>query len=260
MHAYDRECHYQSVGFEITSLRGSMTIKQTMESTVNLMMVGTWNIRDGRDVPNTEAIGLGTNVGVKLQATYLYADLAKSSDFGQLLDPIDAAKIIKSFLFCTSSLIKEHGGHVKSFDGDRVMGIYHGPDKEIRAARTALKLNWVVQEVINTKARLFVDWPNQSIEIKHATGIATGEALLIRGGVRNDNDIASIGSAPNLAAKLSDRRTEDGRTFACYMTWLGIRGDAERDILGRNRWSETQSITVGGKYHIFKATNDRMIP
>lgn len=237
-----------------------MSIKQTMESNVTSMMVGSWNIRDGRDVPDTEAIGLGTNVGVKLQATYLYADLAKSSDLGQLLDPVDAAKIIKSFLFCASALIKDHGGHIKSFDGDRVMGIYHGPDKETRAARTALKLNWVVQEIIDPKARLWVNWPKGSMVVKHATGIATGEALLIRGGVRNDNDVASIGSAPNLAAKLSDRRTEDGRTFACYMTWLGIKGDAEKDFVGRNRWSETQSITVGGKYHIFKATNDRMIP
>lgn len=233
-----------------------MPIRDIMESNVNSMMVGDWRIRDGRTVPDTESIGLGINVGVKLEATYL----AKSSDFGQMLSPMDAAKIIKSFLFCASALIKEHGGHIKSFDGDRVMGIFHGPDKETRAARTALKLNWVVQEIINDKAQRWINWPSSAMVVKHATGIATGEALLIRGGVRNDNDIASIGSAPNLAAKLSDRRTDDGRTFACYTTWLRIHGDADKDILGRNRWSDTQGITVGGKYHIFKATNDRLMP
>lgn len=237
-----------------------MAIKETIESNVNSMMVGGWDIRDGRDVPTTEAIGLGSNVGVKIEATYLYADLAKSSVFGQMLDPVDAAKIIKSFLFCASALIKEHGGHIKSFDGDRVMGIYYGPDKEMRAARTALKLNWVVQEVISDKARRWVNWPAGAMEVKHATGIATGEALLIRGGVRNDNDIASIGSAPNLAAKLSDLRTEDGRTFVCYRTWLRCFDDTDKDSYGRSRWSDTKNITAGGKFHIYKATLDRMIP
>ncbi|MFJ4207966.1 adenylate/guanylate cyclase domain-containing protein [Paenarthrobacter sp. NPDC089675] len=237
-----------------------MSIKDLMESNVNSMMVNSWNVRDGRDVPDTEALGLGTNVGVQLQATYLYADLAKSSDFGQLLDPVDAAKIIKSFLFCASALIKEHGGHIKSFDGDRVMAIYHGTEKENRAARTALKLNWVVQEIIDDKAGRWVDWPEGAMTVKHATGIATGEALLIRGGVRNDNDIASIGSAPNLAAKLSDLRTDDGRTFACYRTWLGITGDMARNFYDRDRWSELKHITVGNKLQIYKATNERMIP
>lgn len=237
-----------------------MPIKDTMESNVNSMMAGGWNIRDGRAVPDTEDIGLGTNVGVKIQATYLYADLAKSSDFGQMLDPVDAAKIIKSFLFCASALIKEHGGHIKSFDGDRVMGVFHGPDKETRAARTALKLNWVVQEVISDKAQRWVTWPNGPMVIKHATGIATGEALLIRGGVRNDNDIASIGSAPNLAARLSDLRTDDGRTFACHMTWLAITGDAAKNFYGVDRWSDVKHIIVGGKFHIYKATTERMIP
>jgi adenylate cyclase len=237
-----------------------MSIKDTMETNVNSMMVSSWNIREGREVPDTEAIGLGTNVGVKIEATYLYADLAKSSDFGQMLDPVDAAKIIKSFLFCASSLIKEHGGHIKSFDGDRVMGIFHGSDKETRAARTALKLNWVVQEVINDKAQRWVTWPNGAMVIKHATGIATGEALLIRGGVRNDNDIASIGSAPNLAAKLSDLRTDDGRTFVCYRTWLRCFGDTDKNFSGHSRWSDTKNIIVGGKFHIYKATADRMIP
>ncbi len=237
-----------------------MSIKDTMESNVNSMMVGSWNIRDGRDVPDTEAIGLGTNVGVKIEATYLYADLAKSSDFGQMLDPVDAAKIIKSFLFCASALIKEHGGHIKSFDGDRVMGVYHGAGKETRAARTALKLNWVVQEVISNKAQLWVKWPKSPMVVKHATGIATGQALMIRGGVRNDNDIASIGSAPNLAAKLSDLRTDEGRTFACYRTWLGCTGDTAKNFYGDSRWSDTKNIIVGGKFQIYKATLDRMIP
>jgi len=236
-----------------------MSVRDIMESNVNSMMVGDWRIRDGRTVPDTEDIGLGINVGVKLEATYLYADLAKSSDFGQMLSAMDAAKIIKSFLFCASALIKEHGGHIKSFDGDRVMGIYHGPDKESRAVRTALKLNWVVQEIISDKARRWIDWPSSAMVVKHATGIASGEALLIRGGVRNDNDIASIGSAPNFAAKLSDRRTEDGRTFICYRTWLNLTGDA-KNFYGADRWSDTQGIVVGGSYNIFKATNDRMLP
>ncbi|MCX2749918.1 hypothetical protein OOZ51_19185 [Arthrobacter sp. MI7-26] len=37
-------------------------------------------------------------------------------------------------------------------------------------------------------------------------GIDTGTAMLVRGGVHGENDIVSIGSAPNVAAKLSEIR------------------------------------------------------
>lgn len=42
--------------------------------------------------------------------------------------------------------------------------------------------------------------------MSHGVGIDTGEALLVRGGVRGNNDLISIRSAPNVAAKLSELR------------------------------------------------------
>lgn len=237
-----------------------LAIKDELESSVNTMMVGAWSVREGRKVPDTDDIGLSTNTGVTLDATYLYADLAKSSVFGQSLAQVDAAKIIKSFLYCCSALIREHGGEIKSFDGDRVMGVYFGAEKEMRAARTAFKINWVVQEIINDKASRWVRWPAERVEISHATGIATGEALLIRGGVRNDNDIASIGAAPNLAAKLSDQRTDKAQTFVCTNTWMKLYRDTDVDARGHKRWTTSEYVEVGGKYHHYYASNSRMVP
>ena len=240
--------------------RDGLAVKDELESTVNTMMVSSWSVREGREIPDTSSIGLSTNTGVTLDATYLYADLAKSSFFGQSLHPVDAAKIIKSFLHCCSVLVREHGGEIKSFDGDRVMGVYFGAEKEMRAARTAFKINWIVQEIISDKASRWVDWPEKPVEITHATGIATGKALMIRGGVRGDNDIASIGSAPNLAAKLSDERSDKGRTFVCSETWMKLYGDTDADALGNKRWTTFDLIEVGGRIHSYYGSNSRMIP
>lgn len=232
----------------------------TLESAVNTMMVGAWSLREGRKIPDSDSIGLSTNTGVTLDATYLYADLAKSSFFGQSLTQVHAAKIIKSFLYCCSALIREHGGEIKSFDGDRVMGVYFGAKKEMQAARTALKINWVVQEIISDKASRWVKWPDEPVEIKHATGIATGEALMIRGGVRDNNDIASVGPAPNLAAKLSDQRSDAAQTFVCRNPWMKLYDDTDVDALGNKHWTTADFIEVGGRYHMYYASNSRMIP
>lgn len=72
--------------------------------------------------------------------------------------------------------------------------------------RAALAINWAVVEVIRPAiGRSWSDGEKIS-NITHGIGIDTGEALIVRGGVRDNNDLISIGQAPNRAAKLSEKR------------------------------------------------------
>src|ERR1700685_3548109 len=93
-----------------------------------------------------------------------------------------------------------------SFDGDRVMAIFIGSSKNTSAVRAAFSLNWAVKEVIRPKLRK--KWPTSlaNYTMHHGVGSDTGSALVVRGGVRNHNDLVSIGAAPNTAAKLSELR------------------------------------------------------
>lgn len=226
-----------------------MGLADKIESQINSFMVGDWTIRNGQKIPDTLDLGLTASEGVEIPATFLYADLAESSNFGQNLANQDAAKIIKSFLYACSAIIKDHGGEVKSFDGDRVMGVFFGPLKEERAVRAAFNIHWEVVNVISDKASRWIEWPSGVQTVRHATGIATGTALMIRGGVRADNDLAAIGSAPNVADKLSEIRGLQERTFIDQSTWNLAFGDTWHAPDGTDLWTSHKVLTIADKYH-----------
>lgn len=170
-----------------------------------------WNERNGQVVPSTDSIA-HANGAVRVDATYLYADLADSTEMQKLFGSDFAARVHRMYLGAASDIIREAGGSIKSFDGDRVMGIFMGNGMRTNATTAALKINWAVHSVINelTKTRARPDGSWWTVE--HGVGIDCGEALIVRAGVRNKagttshNDLISIGAAPAIAAKLSGVR------------------------------------------------------
>ena len=162
-----------------------------------------WNIRDGQIIPTTEDVALAGGA-VKLKVTILYADLADSTKLAMYSDKRVAAKVFKSFLSCSSKLIKHNGGKIRSFDGDRVMGVFISDSKNSNAAKTALHINYAFLKIIKPKLEAkYNSLKTGSYKLAHCVGIDTSEVLVIRGGVRNDNDLVWVGRSPNIAAKLS---------------------------------------------------------
>ncbi|MBX9243577.1 adenylate/guanylate cyclase domain-containing protein [Actinotalea ferrariae] len=219
----------------------------SIEDSVANIMGTSWNITKGTVVPKTEDVVL-KNGGKLVEAVYLYADLAGSSKLAQSLKKEATAKIIKAYISTASRIILYKDGEIRSFDGDRVMGIFMGADKEQRAVRAAMGIHWAVCEVIRPAIKTAFTDGEDFCNVQHAIGIDAGEALIVRGGVRDNNDLISIGSAPNVAAKLSDIRTSHSLfiTKAVYDE-LGdeyLTYEAGR----RNVWTRTLSpTTIGGK-------------
>lgn len=112
-----------------------------------------WSSRDGRVVPDTDDLTLG-NDRVVLDAVLLYADLADSTEMATK-NQVIAAKIFKSYLNGVTRLIRANSGDVRSFDGDRVMGVFIGDHKNTNAARCGLQVNWLFQKVLVTEFRAF---------------------------------------------------------------------------------------------------------
>lgn len=177
----------------------------SIESSVNDILKEPWAITDGRVVPQTEDVVM-KNGGRRVDATYLYADLAGSSRMANSLHKETTAKIIRAYINTASRILRNFGGEIRSFDGDRVMAIFMGAGKETNAVRAALAINWAVFEVLRPKIRENWSDGEKFANISHGIGIDTGEALIVRGGVRDSNDLISIGKAPNRAAKLSEIR------------------------------------------------------
>ncbi len=79
-------------------------------------------------VPETEDIKLG-NEGVRLDGTVLYADLQDSTGLVDAYKTEFAAEVYKSYLLTACKIIRDEGGVITAFDGDRVMALYIGKKK-----------------------------------------------------------------------------------------------------------------------------------
>ncbi|WP_407107255.1 adenylate/guanylate cyclase domain-containing protein [Rhodococcus aetherivorans] len=226
----------------------------SIESSVNDIIRADWSITKGTAVPETEDIVM-KNGGRLLDATYAYADLADSSKIAQSLKKETAAAIIRAFVNTATRILRHYNGEIRSFDGDRVMAIFIGEKKNWNAVRAALAINWAVKEVIRPAIK--EGWSDGADfhNIDHRVGIDTGESLIVRGGARNNNDLISVGGAPNIAAKLSDLKNG----YATYITdrvYNELTDDLRyHDSVG-TFWSKLYSpIEIGGTRNIVYASS-----
>lgn len=185
-----------------------MALFDDLISGVGDVLRTSWDLRDGRVVPSSDDVAL-IGGGVRFDGTVIYADLAQSSKLATEFQQRTAAKVLKAFLFCCAKIITAHEGTVTSFDGDRVMGVFIGDTKNTNATKTALKINYAVQQIIKPRVEAyFTSMKETSYGIDHAVGVDTSSILAVRAGQRGSNDLIWIGRSPNLAAKLSDIRGE----------------------------------------------------
>ena len=210
-----------------------MGLKADLQKQVSSIYDEKWRRRDGRKVPEDVDLSHG-NEAVDLQATILYTDLSASTKLVDNYKDWFAAENYKAFLQCATRLIRSEGGEVRSFDGDRVMGIFIGESKNTSAVRTALKINWAVKHIIQPKLKKHYE--NSKYVMKHVTGVDSTKVMAAKAGIRNNNDIVWIGRAANHAAKLSAMSDS-------YATWITDRvydsmNDDTKFSNGKNMWEE----------------------
>lgn len=176
-----------------------MGLKDDLACTVRKIFADQWTTRDGQVVPESDSIGLG-NDGVKLDGTVLYADLSASTGLVDTKTSLFAAEVYKIYLHCAAKIIRSEGGSITAYDGDRVMAVFIGGSKNTSAARAALKINWVVRDLINPL--LAAQYPSANYQVKQTVGVDTSKLLVARTGIRGSNDLVWVGSAANHAAKM----------------------------------------------------------
>jgi adenylate cyclase len=228
-----------------------MALLDDLKTDVDSVLAQTWDLRDGEVVPTSETVALAGG-GVKLTATMLYADLADSTAIA-MWDRRIAARLCKAFLATSSRLIRSQGGEVRSFDGDRVMGVFLGNRKNTSAGKCALQINWVFQEIIRPKFEAkYEGFRNGKYGLAHCTGLDTSEVLVVRAGIRNNNDLIWVGSAPNVAAKLSGIREAPYFSFVTGAVYDRLADEAKLSN-GANMWEE-RAWSSGPVKRIFRSS------
>lgn len=174
-----------------------MTSKEILDE-IRTIFSTRWSTRDGRQVPEAEDVRLG-NDAVLIDGTVLYADMADSTGLVNNFKDWFAAGIYKSYLISACRIIRDNGGEITAFDGDRVMAVFIGNRKNTSAAKTALKINFIVKEI---NSLIKSSYKDTAFQLNQTVGIDTSKLFIARTGIRNANDLVWVGRAANNAAKL----------------------------------------------------------
>jgi class 3 adenylate cyclase len=220
-----------------------MALEDDLESEVGTIFKTAWTERDGQVVPDPASLKLG-NDAIKLTGTVLYADLSDSTVMVDSRTPQFAAEVYKAFLHCAAKVIKHFCGTITAYDGDRVMAVYLGDAKNTSAVKTALKLNWVRQNIIQPAINKQY---TTDFVLRHVVGIDTAELYIARTGVRGDNDLVWVGRAANWAAKLAalDHSYPTWITAAIYNNMNDQVKFAEGVNMWQNRtWTQMNSASI----------------
>lgn len=222
---------------------------EELQSAVADIFSARWASRTGQVVPDPEDLRLGNDVVEFDRATVLYADLQGSTYMVDSEPWWRSAEIYKTFLHCAASIIRDEGGAITSYDGDRVMGIWIGKRQTTPAAIAGLKINFAVQNVINPAFRR--QYPDTSLEVKQVVGIDTSAIRATRTGVRGGNDIVWVGRAANYAAKLTNLNlvertwvTEDAFNRLTDEAKLG--GPTKQLMWKKFSWSQQADLPIYG--------------
>lgn len=232
-----------------------VTNEAFLRDRVDTLFDTTFDVRDGRVVPQSSDVALKDGA-VKVEAAFLYADLAGSAYLSKTCPWSTTAKIIRAFLDCSTRLIIKHGGVVRSFDGDRVMGIFIGDSKNSSASICGREIHWAVRKIIHPAARnKFDSIRNNNVEIRHGVGIDVGDIRAVRSGIRDNNDLIWIGKAASFAAKLSDIRDAGYHTYISRRTYSKLRGDAKFGSDGKNMWTSSTFSFAGESETVYKSNH-----
>ncbi|SRR6266404_7211464 len=220
-----------------------------MESEVAAIFRSRWESRDGTVVPESEDLAL-QNKGVTIDGTVLYADLAASTDLVDRFSAQFAAEVYKAYLYCAAKIIRAEGGSITAYDGDRIMAVYIGGRKNTSAAKTALKINYAVNKIINPALRSV--YKNSTYTIQQVVGVDTSKLFAARTGVRGANDLVWVGRAANYAAKLTELEPSypSNITHSVYDAMLD---EAKTSNDGRAMWEQFTWNTMN-KLTIYRST------
>jgi class 3 adenylate cyclase len=179
-----------------------MSLSDSLRNEVEAIFKAQWQKRTGRVVPEPEDLALGNEAVEFDRASILYADLSGSTALVEGRSWTEAAEIYKTYLLCAAKLIRDAGGAITSYDGDRVMGVFIGNSQSTTAVRCALKIHYALSNIV--QPALLNQYPSIGYSMKHKVGIDTSPIRAARTGVRGGNDIVWVGRAANYAAKLTE--------------------------------------------------------
>ena len=226
--------------------RDGMTLKDELEKEVKNIFSNTWEVVSTSSVPDPADLRLNSNHAKELEeATVLYADLDGSTSMVDGHSWQFSAEVYKTYLKCTSEIIRAQSGVITAYDGDRVMAIFTGGSKNTNAVKAALKINYSIKNIL--QPALDKQYPKYNYKVKHKVGVDMSTLRAARVGVHGDNDLVWVGRAANYAAKLTALSSETPTwiTQAVYeQISKEVKYSKNVNIWTPMRWTQMDNLSI----------------
>lgn len=232
-----------------------MATKEDIIKGVDDFFSGDYDITEGRIIPDVTDLALG-KIGKEIELAMLFIDIRESTKIVDSLRRTTAARMYKSFLWGVSKIARLNDGELRSFNGDGVLVAFIGDSKRTNTAKAALQMSWFAQKVLKPKLdAVFQDNQSlhgQDIEFDFGIGIDVGKVLVVRGGIRgeNNNDLVWVGNATNYAVKLSGLSKDGYHIYISEDIYNNMHksskfgGNPERDMWESRTWTDVDDTTI----------------
>ncbi|MEP7356946.1 MAG: adenylate/guanylate cyclase domain-containing protein [Anaerolineales bacterium] len=137
--------------------------------------------------------------GAEVELTMLFADMRGSTTLAQTLAPTEFKELIQRFYQAAGEALVRQNAMVNRLIGDQVIGLFVPRFAGARHAQAALE---TAQDLLRATGHADPAGPWAPVGIGLHTGLAWVGAVGTKAGV---NEIAVLGSGPNLAARLSSQ-------------------------------------------------------
>ncbi len=135
------------------------------------------------------------------EITVVFCDLRGFSAFSETAEPEEVMDILGQFHAAMGELVFRHEGTLGRFGGDGLMVFFNDPlpcpDPAARAVRMAAAMRDRIAELAR-------EWRRRGHDLGFGAGIAMGYATLGKIGAGDQFHYGTIGTATNLASRLSD--------------------------------------------------------
>lgn len=200
-----------------------MTLKkEDVRKAVSEYLDGDYTVTDARAIPSVEDVPFG-KFAKKMNLCVLFIDLRKSTDLLFLHQKQTAGKIHKAFLYVASTVVRDFGGTIRSFNGDSLLAFW--------PANYQSEINKCVRCAMTIKGLLDVELTDlfeKYHKLDFGIGIDWGEVFIARAGLprdNNNNDLIFMGRCVNFAVAIGEQAKGPGHIEISEITYSNLADD-----------------------------------
>jgi len=157
----------------------------------------------------------------------LFADFGGSTELVDNYDLEFSTWLLKSYLTCVSFFIHQNGGEIIAFEGDGLMGIFSGSDKESNAVQCSFNIQWAVTNIIQPKIDFY--FPEFKYNMHQVVGIDSSELTPLKTEIWEHYDLLWIGRSSNYSANLTRINNHNYSTYITENVYSNLPKELQRD-------------------------------